>query len=38
MTRDPKQIDRDAKLAALADKIIAGERKAPSRTPWPGLA
>lgn len=28
MTRDPKQIDRDAKLAALADKIIAGERKA----------
>ena len=28
MVRDPKQIDRDAKLAALADKIIAGEREA----------
>lgn len=28
MVRDPKQIDRDAKLAALADRIIEGERKA----------
>lgn len=28
MVRDPKQIDRDAKLAALADRIIQGERKA----------
>jgi hypothetical protein len=28
MTRDPKQIERDAKLAALADRIIEGERKA----------
>lgn len=28
MTRDSKQIERDAKLAALADRIIEGERKA----------
>lgn len=28
MVRDPNQVDRDAKLAALADRIIAGERKA----------